>query len=262
MFDVSTLGTVLSIWAHPDDEAYLAGGVMAMAAAHGSRVVCVTATRGEQGSPDPRRWPPDRLAGERTRELDRCLGILGVTEHHWLDYPDGGCAGVPAAEPVEKLAALIGEVRPDTVLTFGPEGNTGHDDHRTVGSWAAAAFDRAAGPGARLLQSVVGERWARRWEPLNEGLGVFAPGYPVVYADHALTIDLVLDDETRDRKVRALAAQRTQTATLISAMGRARYAEWVADEAFVERVPPTVGHEPCPRCWWDSAVARWRCPVK
>ncbi|MGK5682672.1 PIG-L deacetylase family protein [Actinoplanes sp. URMC 104] len=256
---MKNFGTVLGIWAHPDDEAYLSGGLMAMAADHGSRVVCVTATRGEHGTADPQRWPPDRLAAERTGELARCLGILGVGEHHWLGYRDGGCARVPYGEAVGKLAALIGEVRPDTVLTFGPDGNTGHEDHRTVAAWAAAAFDRAAPPGARLLQSAVGERWARRWAPLNEGLGVFCPGYPVVVPDRALTIDLVLDPATTGRKVRALAAQRTQTAALIGRMGRDRYAEWVREEAFVERVPPAPAHDPCPRCWWDHTVARWRC---
>jgi len=225
MFDVGDLGTILGIWAHPDDEAYLSGGIMAMATARGQRVVCVTATCGELAG----------AAAERRRELDRCLGVLGVGEHHWLGYPDGGCAGVPAAEAVGKLAALIGEVRPDTVLTFGPDGNTGHADHRTVAVWAAAAFDRAAPAGARLLQSAVGERWARRWAPLNDGLNVFYPGYPVLVPDHDLAIDLVLDPDTTDLKVRALAAQRSQTAALIGAMGRERYAEWVADEAFVER---------------------------
>jgi LmbE family N-acetylglucosaminyl deacetylase len=78
--DVTALGTVLGIWAHPDDEAYLSGGVMALARDAGSRVVCVTATRGEVGTPDPRSWPPDRLAAERSVELARCLEVLGVTE--------------------------------------------------------------------------------------------------------------------------------------------------------------------------------------
>ena len=50
--DVRTLGTILGVWAHPDDEAYLSAGVMAMATRAGSRVVCVTATRGELGSTD------------------------------------------------------------------------------------------------------------------------------------------------------------------------------------------------------------------
>ncbi len=55
---VPSLGTVLGVCAHPDDEAYLSGGLMALARSAGSRVVCVTATRGEQGTTDPRTWPP------------------------------------------------------------------------------------------------------------------------------------------------------------------------------------------------------------
>jgi LmbE family N-acetylglucosaminyl deacetylase len=39
MNDIKELGTILSIWAHPDDEAYLCGGIMAMASAAQSRVV-------------------------------------------------------------------------------------------------------------------------------------------------------------------------------------------------------------------------------
>ena len=74
--DIGSLGTILGVWAHPDVEAYLAGGLMAMATDHGSRVVCVTATRGEFGTADPRRRP-DRLAAQRTAELARCLAVLG-----------------------------------------------------------------------------------------------------------------------------------------------------------------------------------------
>jgi len=65
MRDIRELGTILSIWAHPDDEAYLCGGIMAMAAAADSRVVCVTASRGELGVTDPTRWPPEQLASIR-----------------------------------------------------------------------------------------------------------------------------------------------------------------------------------------------------
>src|SRR5687767_8857139 len=114
---VAELGTLLGIWAHPDDEAYLSGGLMALARDIGSRVVCVTATRGELGTPDPERWPPQRLAAERTVELARCLEVLGVSEHHWLGYRDGRCADVPVPDAVGKLCDLIDAVRPDTVLT-------------------------------------------------------------------------------------------------------------------------------------------------
>lgn len=43
---VAALGTVLSVWAHPDDETYLAAGVMAAARDGGQRVVCASATAG------------------------------------------------------------------------------------------------------------------------------------------------------------------------------------------------------------------------
>src|SRR5687767_5080808 len=156
--DVAGLGTILGIWAHPDDEAYLSGGLMAMARDVGSRVVCVTATRGELGTPDPETWPPQRLAAERTVELARCLEVLGVSEHHWLGYGDGRCADAPASEAAGSLCDRIDALRPDTVLTFGPDGITGHPDHQAVSAWVTAAFDRAAPPGARLLHSAVGER--------------------------------------------------------------------------------------------------------
>ena len=131
--DVADLGTIVGIWAHPDDEAYLSGGLMAMARDNGQRVVCVTATRGELGTPDPVAWPPDRLAAERTRELARCLDVLGVREHHWLDYRRRRVrAGRPGRRGRAARATVIDDVRPDTVLTFGPDGITGHLDHRTV----------------------------------------------------------------------------------------------------------------------------------
>jgi len=232
---LAELGTILGVWAHPDDEAYLSGGVMAMARDAGSRVVCVTATRGELGTPDPVAWPPDRLAAARTIELARCLEILGVTEHHWLGYRDGECSAVPAAEAVDQLSAVIDEVRPDTVLAFGPDGITGHSDHRAVSAWTAAAFDRAAPPRARLLQAAFPERRVPRWRELDESLGIYLPGYPIIAAESRLTVDLVLDPDIAARKVRALAAQETQTAGLIAALGVNCYTAWVGEESFVER---------------------------
>lgn len=232
--DVPRLGTVLGVWAHPDDEAYLSGGLMAAARDAGSRVVCVTATRGELGTPDPRAWPPERLAAERTRELARCLGILGVTEHRWLGYPDGGCPEVPSGTGVERIARIIAEVAPQTVLTFGPDGITGHADHQVVARWTTAAFELAAPPGARLLQAAVTEARVRRWSGLSRALGIYEDGYPVTVPEEHLAVDLVLDPPAAARKVRALRAQATQTTGLVEFMGVERYTAWVGDESFVE----------------------------
>jgi LmbE family N-acetylglucosaminyl deacetylase len=233
--EITALGTVLGVWAHPDDEAYLSGGLMALARDAGSRVVCVTATRGELGTADPWTWPPQMLAAQRTGELARCLEVLGVTEHRWLRYADGGCAGVDPAEPVGRLATLIDQIRPDTVLTFGPDGVTGHPDHRAVSAWTTAAFDEAAPAGARLLYAAVPESFATTWASLDERFGVYLPGYPVTTPTDRLAVDVVLDRGTVDRKVRALAAQETQTAGLIAALGRDTYTAWVREEAYVER---------------------------
>ena len=254
---VTALGTILGIWAHPDDEAYLSGGLMALARDHGSRVVCVTATRGELGTPDPQTWPPQRLAAERTGELARCLEILGVTEHHWLGYRDGECAAVHASDPVAQLSDVIERVRPDTVLTFGPDGITGHPDHQAVSAWATAAFGRAAAPGARLLHSAVPDRRVLRWKALDASLGVYLPGYPVTTPAGRLAVDLVLDPDTVARKVRALEAQETQTAGLIAAMGVEVYTAWVGEESFAQRAqqPAAAGGAQRPAAAGHPGVA-------
>jgi LmbE family N-acetylglucosaminyl deacetylase len=150
------LGTVLAVWAHPDDETYLAGGVMAALRDAGERVVCVTATRGEAA--DPAAGPEERatLAQVRTEELTAALGHLGVVEHHWLDLPDGGCAVVEPEPVLVRLTDIVRAVRPRTVLTFGPDGFTGHPDHQTVGRWAGEAVARA-GWDAQVLHAVTQE---------------------------------------------------------------------------------------------------------
>ncbi|HZA78769.1 MAG TPA: PIG-L family deacetylase [Acidimicrobiales bacterium] len=85
-----------------------------------SRVVCVAATRGEHGSDDPRRWPPDRLARTRDLEIAAAMAILGVDEHRCLGFEDGTLADRAHAEGVGLVGELIDEVDPDTIVTFGP----------------------------------------------------------------------------------------------------------------------------------------------
>lgn len=227
------LGTLLGVLAHPDDEAYLAGGLMAAAVDAGSRVVCVTATRGEGGTPDPGTWPPARLAPVREAELAASLAVLGVSEHRQLGYPDGGCAAVPAGEAVDRLAALVAEVRPDTVLTFGPDGVTGHPDHRTVSAWATAAVSRS-GPGCapRLLYAARTEAWCERFDPLHRTIGVFPPGLPARFPADRVAFEVVLPDDLLDRKVAALMAQASQVAPLVEALGADAFRTWVGTECF------------------------------
>jgi LmbE family N-acetylglucosaminyl deacetylase len=231
---VDPLGTILSIWAHPDDETFLAGALMARAAAAGSRVVCATATRGEQGSPDPRRWPPGPpLAAVRTEELAAALGELGVREHIWLDYPDGGCGEVDEDEAASKLAEIMEEIRPDTVLTFGPDGMTGHIDHKAVSRWAIAAAHRVRLSPTALHFATNTPAFVAEFRQFMDDFGVMMDDgeLPVTSRDE-LSIYVAADGELLSQKVRALAHQQSQIASLMQRVGEKRFRELVSEEAF------------------------------
>jgi LmbE family N-acetylglucosaminyl deacetylase len=214
--DVADLGTILSVWAHPDDEAYLCGGLMAGAVDAGRRVVCVTATYGELGVTDPVRWPPDRLAEIRQAEMAACLRILGVTEHRWLGFPDGGCATVEVTDGVGAVAALLREIRPDTVLTFSADGQTGHPDHIAVHRWTVEAVRRT---GIGVLHVVANTaEWLDAHLDEFFAMGAIV-GEPPVPWTGPLSIDLALTGDLLDRKMAALAAQTSQTEALRASVG-------------------------------------------
>jgi LmbE family N-acetylglucosaminyl deacetylase len=227
------LGSILGVFAHPDDEAYLAGALMAVAADAGRRVVCITATRGELGFPDHDPRSLDERKAIREAELRACLDVLGVREHAWLDYPDSGCAAVPVEEPAARLRALVDEMRPDTVLTFGPDGGTYHDDHIAVGHWTSIAC-RTASSTPRLLYATNTPEWIQRWEAAVAMDGVMmidglAP--PTTPADE-LAVHFVADDELAERKARALRCQATQVEPLVEQAGVHVFRELVREESF------------------------------
>lgn len=235
MTDIADLGTILGVWAHPDDEAYLMGGIAALATDNGQHLACVTATCGESGeTADPERWPQARLAEIRRAELAKSLAILGVSDHEWLGHPDGGLADVDAREGVALVEDAIARVRPDTVLTFGPDGMTGHPDHRIIGAWTVAAFRSSARPTSRLLAATKTTDWARRFPEINPE--VFSNGTPCTPAG-ALELAVTLEGEVLDRKVRALEAQASQTMGVLAVLGRGRFAEWVQEEFWVKIAP-------------------------
>ena len=109
--DVSELGTILGVWAHPDDEAYLSAALMAWARRNDQRVVVVTATKGEAGTWNEERWPTPTMGEIREAELMRCLEILGVSEHSWLGIYDGTADKVALEDGVAMVQPFIEEVR-------------------------------------------------------------------------------------------------------------------------------------------------------
>lgn len=221
MTDISSLGTILTIWAHPDDEAYLASGIMAAAATGGQRVVCVTATKGELGSQDHERWPLDTLGHIRASEMMESLGVLGIKGHHWLGYTDGSLDQIPGEEGVQKIVAFIKQIDPDSILTFGPEGLTGHSDHKAICDWSTQAFQQAAKDGARLFYvTLTAQAYLNMKQEADEFNVFFNIDQPPLTPVQDLAISFELSPELLETKIRALLAHNSQVDGLIRAYGQ------------------------------------------
>lgn len=229
---VASLGTVLGVWAHPDDETFLSAGLMFLARTAGNDVVCATATSGEHGTDDPLRWPPDRLAPVRDAEHAESLRLLGVPPPRHLGYCDGFCSEVPLDEGAARVAELIAELKPETVVTFGPDGMTGHPDHRAVNAWTTEAVRRTR-VASRLLYATMTPEIAASREPTSLALGVFDDGYPTTTPATDLALHLRLEEPELTTKLAALRAHASQTASQERLVGTDAYRRWVAEEMFV-----------------------------
>lgn len=136
---------LLGIFAHPDDEVFAAGGTLARAAAMGVETMVVSATRGEAGQIRDANAATRRTLGQvREQELHRAAEKLGVQHVVVLDHADGT---LQTADPIlltGQLTEIIREFRPDTVITFGPDGAYGHPDHVAISDATTQAV-RVAG---------------------------------------------------------------------------------------------------------------------
>jgi LmbE family N-acetylglucosaminyl deacetylase len=216
--DVAHLGVTVCVFAHPDDEAYLAGGLMAVRRA---------------------------LARTRTAELEAALGILGVTEHEWLGYADQECAGIDPREPAAAVVRILDRVRPTTVVSFGPDGFTGHPDHRAVAAWTQRAV-ASCRTRPRLLHPVVTPGDLAAGRDVADAFDVFALGLPRVCRDDEVAVRLGLSGTLLDLKVAALRAHASQTAALVDAVGLERFTEWVRLETFADAADRGPGGERTP----------------
>jgi LmbE family N-acetylglucosaminyl deacetylase len=216
---MSELGTILGVWAHPDDETYLMAGLAANGVREGDRVVVVTATRGEGGSMDEEQWPTATMGRVREQEMMRSLAVLGVTEHHWLDCLDVDMDTALDGSGFAKVRSLMEEIQPNTVLTFGPDGMTGHVGHMSVSEWATRAFDEVAKPGAKLYYATTTPEWAAEWVPIYNRFDVFRPGTPPVTPKEELGIDFPLSPDLLELKLKAIGEHVSQVGFMIEAFG-------------------------------------------
>jgi LmbE family N-acetylglucosaminyl deacetylase len=125
---------IVAIFAHPDDERVV-GPLLSRLAREGRETHLVIATDGSQGTRDYAHIPAGAaLAAARTKEATCAADRLGVRKLHIIGLPDGGLASFDVLGKLRsRLAAIIDSIQPAAILTFGPEGGTGHPDHRLVG---------------------------------------------------------------------------------------------------------------------------------
>jgi LmbE family N-acetylglucosaminyl deacetylase len=141
---------LMAVLAHPDDESLGVGGTLAKYASEGVDVFLLTATRGDGGrfrghrSDDHRHPGPFELARIREAELRAAAAVLGVREVSVLDYRDQHLDRANPREAVERIVRELRRVRPDIVVTFGPDGAYGHPDHIAICQFTTAAVVAAA----------------------------------------------------------------------------------------------------------------------
>jgi len=128
---------IVAVFAHPDDERVI-GPLLSKLAREGRETHLVIATDGAKGVRDFARIPAGpELAAARTKEATCAAKRLGVRQLHILGLPDGDLASFEVLGKLRSgLAAIIDSLRPAAIITFGPEGGTGHPDHRLVGDVA------------------------------------------------------------------------------------------------------------------------------
>ena len=201
--------TLVAIFAHPDDETIVAPA-LARVAREGAKVYLVVATDGRRGAAPHSGIPAgDSLATVRAGEARCSAATLGAQPPLLLGFEDAGLSVLRPwpGEPLDRLAqrveAVLRELRPDVVLTWGPEGGYGHQDHRLVGDVVTQVFQSGAGGSARLFYvGFTADRiaGAPRWY----GSRV----YPT--ARELLTTRIAFEERDREAARRAIACHRSQ----------------------------------------------------
>ena len=199
---------ILLIFAHPDDESFIAAGLARRYADRGATVSLVTATRGDAGRVgEPPLCRREDLPALREQELRAAAGVLGISEVHLLDYRDKHLAEAPAAEIRGALAQRVRSFRPHVVVTFDSNGMNGHADHVAISRFTLDAVAAAADPRLSIagtqhhrVQRLLWNSPVLPWEVTRPGDLRREPG-----------VDFVVDVAAqRAARAAALRAHRTQ----------------------------------------------------
>jgi LmbE family N-acetylglucosaminyl deacetylase len=217
-----TRPTVLVTVAHPDDETFGCGSILAYAAARGWRTVVACTTRGEAGdATDGSGLTGHALAAVRERELRNAaarLGVERVVVFDWQDsgldgpLPDGAFVATPIDEVAAAIAKVIDEERPAVLITL--DASDGHRDHAHVRDATMRSLDLAGAAVERVYLHCLPRALMRCWvdilierDPGSDYLALGELGTP----DDDITTIVDTAAHLADREA-AIAIHRSQTA--------------------------------------------------
>ncbi len=254
-------GTIVSLHAHPDDEAILVGGTLARAADAGHRVVLVFATRGEHGEVvDGVLGPAEVLADRREIEARRAAEILGAARVEFLDYRDSGMVDTPTNaqagsfttadvdEAAGRLARILDEESAEVLTTYDERGAYGHPDHvqvHAVGHRAALLANTPRVYEATFSRDHFIELAAALADELPPGVDVPDPaqfdlGMPDARITTRVDVSSVLD---RKRAAMAVHASQIPPDSFFLSLGPDAFTRVFGVEWFIRTHPAPSGPE-------------------
>ena len=241
---------LLVVVAHPDDETFGTGSVIAKAAADGAEVVVCCATRGERGEARPGAVPDGAdLAAVRTAELQDAASLLGAGRVHLLEFEDSGwdgpctpgsLVGAEMADVVDAVKRVLADEQPDIVVTLDPGGGDGHRDHVRIAEATTIAFDEVTPEGASLYYWCIPRSVLLRWVAHHqESVYGEVPDEHLGCADELITTEVDVTDLLPVR-LEAIARHRSQTSPYDGLPADLQTA-FLATDRFVRARPPWTG---------------------
>jgi LmbE family N-acetylglucosaminyl deacetylase len=204
----ATAKTLVAVIAHPDDEG-VASPILARYAREGVQVHLIIATDGAAGGQQTSIPRGPELARVRAEEARCATDALGLKPPILLGFPDGQL-GNYAEDPVrlfrltQRVHEELQRLRPDALITWGPDGGTGHPDHRLV-SAVVTQLARTGAPGVpeRLFYVSIPEEMMRAVNPRG------APPLLIPQPKH-LTTRVPFTPADLDAARRSLSCHKTQ----------------------------------------------------
>lgn len=223
---------LMVLTAHPDDEG-LAAGTMYENYKAGGETILVCATAGEKGKSHLAKPVSDAaLKKIRRNELLRAAKVLHIDEVIFLGMPDASVRS-KEKELYKKTLALVQEAKPDQILSFGPDGVSGHWDHITVGKVALRVAKKLKVPMAAFTISDEMIKVRKKRTELFLARRKFGK-YKGIPVHRKGNIKIKIDPQTKLRAMRNHASQFGSAGTPFAAMPKRVRTQMMRYEHFVD----------------------------